>query len=831
VDETEKDKRFRFTDLLIILICLSGATVSLYLFRIDLFQIIQPQNNKSVGTITYNDNTDRWQLGNRVLWKNNAVQRQQENRVLWERLLDDSPVYSGDLIRVADFSEAVLHVENGQITLGENTQIRIHIKKGLPEIEYFSGTLTVDSDLENEIVVTVNGKRMTALHSVEGDTGKVFRIIEGIDPESTAPAVSVTRPQPGKRYLKTGPQPPDIVFAWNSFNIELGEALRLEVAENWNFTRIAWETTAFDTAVLPCDTGVWYWRLSYRGISLASGRITVTDASGPVLFRPVAKSVLRYQGEQPDTYFRWSEVTGASYYLLEAGEMQDFVNPQIKRQVYGTSFVDSSLRQGTWFWRVCPVFSPDYEGSAGSSSVASFSIERKDSLEVPPLIPPPESTIVRPSAVTEEEPVLRPIFPPDNYTIATELLPDINFTWASNLRFQKRFQVSARSDFLQVEIDEQVSGNSFHGCSLPSGDWYWRVITANAVARQEFSATPARHFSLISTLPAPVLELPRHGSQVRTNANRPAVFSWRPVTGAEAYHFKLYTVANQNDPVYERNFTKDIRQTVLTDTLAEGDYHWTVQAVALESAVGTRQTGSLGTGRFTLRKRFSLVLESPTDGTVLPGLTALRQTTVFRWSTREEVGRSRFILSKNSDPLQGLPEVQIPNPGRTVRLDRLGEGIWYWTVEAWTADGFRIDAGTPRQLRVMPIPTLPEAGNRHPSRGHRIGANELRELWAQGGLVFSWSAVDGANAYIFTLFQEENNRRRQIIRTDPLNQTRWTLNDIALLDEGTFVWQVEAVNHRNGTIEQRGRIGENAFYVDVPVPQVEAGEGEIFDDD
>jgi hypothetical protein len=38
---------------------------------------------------------------------------------------------------------------------------------------------------------------------------------------------------------------------------------------------------------------------------------------------------------------------------------------------------------------------------------------------------------------------------------------------------------------------------------------------------------------------------------------------------------------------------------------------------------------------------------------------------------------------------------------------------------------------------------------------------------------------------------------------------------------------VEAVNRQNGTLEQHGKIGENVFYIDIPVPRVEAGEGEI----
>jgi hypothetical protein len=332
--------------------------------------------------------------------------------------------------------------------------------------------------------------------------------------------------------------------------------------------------------------------------------------------------------------------------------------------------------------------------------------------------------------------------------------------------------------------------------------------------REEFLTTPPRRFSLISTLPAPVLVSPREGSQVQTSADRPVVFRWQRVAGAKSYHFKLYTAANQNDPIFV-NFTEDTSQTVPTDTLAEGEYSWTVQAVTPASAVSTQQTGDIGTERFTLRKHFSLTLESPVDGTVLPGLTALRQPTVFRWSTSEEVGRSRFVLSRNSNPLRGRPAEERLNPGQTVSLNRLGEGIWYWTVEAWTPEGIRINAGATQRLRVEAIPLLPAPGNRQPNEGHRISVSELQ---TQGGLVFSWSGVNGANEYIFTLFRETNGRQQQIVQTNLLSSpTRWipNKNDITtFLDGGTLVWRVEAVNRRNGTIEQHGRIVVNTFYVD-----------------
>jgi hypothetical protein len=114
----------------------------------------------------------------------------------------------------------------------------------------------------------------------------------------------------------------------------------------------------------------------------------------------------------------------------------------------------------------------------------------------------------------------------------------------------------------------------------------------------------------------------------------------------------------------------------------------------------------------------------------------------------------------------------------------------------------------------LAIPVLPAPENRLPATGQRIGIEELKE----GNVNFEWSAVQGANAYIFTLYQETGSGRRQITRIGPENRTSWT-TDIKTLGRGDFVWQAEAVNiGQNNVIEQRGRPGVNSFVIDIPRP-------------
>jgi hypothetical protein len=652
------DGRFRLADFLIILLCLSGAAFCVNLFRMDLFSTLDSKNAKPVGTIVI---------------KNNIVQRRMAGRVLWDRLAADSPAYMGDLIRTADLSDAVLRIGDDGIDLHENTLIRIWGSPdgdGLIRIDLDEGSLGLATgSAGGGVILSVMGREVragpgTVLKASAGKDGVAVQVSRGsaefIDgglareipsgsmialdstgAERMEKAAMAVRPRPNARYLKNTSEPLRVDFEWGRINLGAGEPLRLEIASDRNFKKIVSVIDNLDSAAeADIGPGPWHWRLSLEEREMrneeASGsrrvilteRFVVADAAGPALISPVADALFRYQDDPPQTRFQWSETEAASFYILEASATPDFASTWIHMQTASVYLLDSSMGQGTWHWRVMPVFPPAYEGGAAFSPAAYFRMERGG---------PGDAALV---------------------------LPEI-------------------------------------------------VITEPALARQE-----------------PVVEQP---------------------------------VMEEPAPV-----------------------------------------------------PVSLSLLSPAQGTSLAGLTALRQQTVFRWSGEGDIERSRFVLSKNRNPLQGRPEAEIINPNNTVRLNGLKEGTYYWTVEARSPDGL-VSSARPRQLRVLPIPLLPAPQNLRPPAGHRIGIEQLRE---SNGLSFSWSAVRGANAYILTVYEVTDNGRRQAVsRTQ--NGTAWTLDSLAALGRGTFSWRVEAVNRSSaGAVDQRGRIGEGSFVIDIPRPGI-----------
>jgi hypothetical protein len=639
----ESDGRFRLVDLLVILLCLTGAACFINLFWADLFQTLNGQNKTPIGT---------------VFIKRNIVQRRMSDRVIWDRLIKESPVYSNDMIRVGGNSEADLRISGNNITINEITLLRLRYVKetGEYQIELTSGGIGLVTDSEgNNVILNIMGRHVeakpgTALNAVAGNNGMALQISEGaaviqeenrdrefgagtavaMDPGGSirsAPAVFVIQPKPNALYRTRANETLTVGFSWNRINLQPDERLRLEIAEDQFFGRSVRTLAGLnDSAQTALSAGLWNWRLVYNGVVLDSGLFTILDSGGVDLLSPSGNRQFFYETELPTLYFQWSQTDDVSHYIAEVDVTPEFRNPVIKRRTTATSFSDSSLGEGIWYWRVTPVFSQTVENSNAYDVVNP-----------------------RPSAfriVKSKEPQT------PSFTFAEEPAP---------------------------------------------------------------ASTP---------VPTPVPDpAPARPSQPKR-----------------------------------------------------------------------------------------VTLESPSNETTLPGLTALRQQTVFRWSSDEAVAKSRFVLSRNSNPLIGKPETEILDPNRTIRVDRLEEGVWYWTVEAQTPEGLNISAQTPSRLRVLPVPLLPAPSDRRPAEGYRIGLEEVKKVTIE----FKWSQVQGANAYIFTLYQETGGGRRQITQTGPENLTSWT-TDVKTLGRGNFLWRVEAVYvGSNNVIEQHGNPAESRFVVDIP---------------
>ena len=148
IGKSERRKYFRPLDLFVTIFFLAIAIIGVELFRRDLMQTFSLQNVEPVGTIVI---------------KRNIVQRRLSDRVVWDRLANESPVYMGDLIRIAEVSSATLYVDANSIDIDENTLIRIARAadgQGL-RIVLSEGSLSLAADQQSKsIVLDLNGQQV-----------------------------------------------------------------------------------------------------------------------------------------------------------------------------------------------------------------------------------------------------------------------------------------------------------------------------------------------------------------------------------------------------------------------------------------------------------------------------------------------------------------------------------------------------------------------------------------------------------------------------------------------------------------------------------------------
>jgi hypothetical protein len=621
---------------------------------------------------------------------------------------------------------------------------------------------------------------------------------------SALPPVLIT-PADGYRY-QFRVKKPSVRFQWTA--IAEAAFYILEAADNPEMANPALSQEVRGTSFYfsGLGPGTWYWRVrpvfpaayegaAGEGVPAFFSIVQSGDLRTPELRLPRNRGMVNIADNQGDVYFSWQPEAEALSYRIRISANLNLDNPLVDETVRDNFYVNragqSAITPGQYYWAVSQT---DTEGNDSPlSPVHSFT-------------------------AMEGELIQRLVFPPEGYVVETSMLQDIRFTWKTNLPFQTRFQISGDPGFSSALIDEAAEGGTFHGRLLSAGPWYWR-IQAKGPGGDAFE-TPPRSFTAAAPIPAPRLLQPVSDGRVVIQEEQPVVFSWTASEGAEYYQFKLYLGEDRDNAIYENNLVEGTRQSLHMSSYPEGNYYWTVQGLAPESSRSTRRTGLLSEGLFSTRKLRPVSLDYPGDNAGFEGLRAYREPETLRWSSTDQPGTSRFILSMRSN-LTGPPVALVNNPPERITLPRLRAGTYYWTIQAETPDGFDISARAPRRFRVLPIPPLPRAANRLPEDGKIISGEELR---ANRRIVFSWDAVSGATGYVFAL--EHGETGKTLIQQGPMAETTLVLEDLTILDVGTFVWRLEAVlaetagkgRQNTGEIIQRGEIGENRFTLDFGLP-------------
>ncbi|MGI5116834.1 FecR family protein [Treponema sp. SP13] len=488
-------------DIAVVVFSLAAVAFTSHLFYRDVNKTLERSDKAPVATVSY---------------KYKSVQRKFLDRSVWDRPVQYSPVYNGDIIRTAPSSEATINFpDQNVISVGANTMIQIfkqtqkdetavQVDEGKISVQTAGSAMAVRSDnasvnvekdsvlhmqkLETDREADSSGgvlrlsveKGRAALSktggsSTEADSAAQGEILtEGTVVNAASDAVfapnveenrfvSVISPAPEMKILNknTDGKAAAVPFKWYSSFADNSELI-FERSRSRDFTQNVRRVSVTGLKELTVDegSGTVYWRLyaAEKGpedASSDSGKFTVLAAPPPALLEPAPDKRYVYKEALPAVRFLWKGNEACSSYVLEAASDPGMKNPAVTKQVSGESISFVLPGDGTWYWRLTPIYAAEDEASRKPTPASVFYIEKQKTFA------PIEQLAPGKIADTAEG-------------------KSVTFSWKSVSEVKKYLVRVAKTEAMDNPVLERSSDINYYELknaakALPNGSYYWTV--------------------------------------------------------------------------------------------------------------------------------------------------------------------------------------------------------------------------------------------------------------------------------------------------------------------------------------------------------------------
>lgn len=685
----KRSTRSRAKDLLVTLLCLSGATISLWLFWKDFTAVLEKLNDTPIATVT---------------WKHKAAQRKFSDRLIWDRLQQESLVYNGDTIRTSAGAETTVTFEHSELQLGENTIIQIQVDTdGMTSVNLSGGNLSANassgSNLQlrsgNVTVALQEGAAINAsagadrsaplsLHvtagnaTISGATG-VHSVGqgEGLSLDATGAVttqpITVIEPAVQTRMLKFEGKSIPVSFKWSTYNLPPNSQLIFETAADKEFKQTVDQIGLFGLSSMSIDLeeGIHYWRLyaTVNGVpmedTLQEGRVIILDAPPPEPIVPIGDDSFTYRTKLPTIRFMWNGNEYVSSYLFEVADNPQMTNPSISQTSVHPSSIVSSLGAGRWYWRTTPYYTFNGIGYGKASEVTSFTIIQQGQLYAPQPISPVGGQLV--NIAQEKDSGKGPLF-----------------SWRREPEASEYILRLSRDETMSSIVATLSTSNNYTAAIPPStGRWYWDVVQVDAEGNRSASS-PVQSFLAVDKEVQFSTIFPPEGYKIANTRIPDIRFTWKNNL-EDDITFQISDSKSFDTIVHETKYTSD---TVggYSPRLAEGTWYWRIQS------------GDGNSGIITEPRTFEVVPQLPKAAIVSPvgGSTAISRPGInvkLQWAPVKGADYYQVLLYGGYGQEPIAEELFSEDTEMDVLFDNYPDGTYRWTIQAFAEE-------TPMSTRV-----------------------------------------------------------------------------------------------------------------------------------
>ena len=486
-----------------------------------------------------------------------------------------------------------------------------------------------------------------------------------------------------------------------------------------------------------------------RAVILSDSRDIKVSPLDVALQNPAPGSYLITKDELLAVDFSWKIPRQKEDAYLEISKDASFDNMFLRKRA-GDGTSRESLAEGTYYWRVKTA------GAAGETR---------------------KLTVVRDMPVSL-------LFPQDAAALSfVAEQASISLRWGGHAyAWDYEIQVSSSPDFKDISHRAETRDTRILVEGLADGAYYWRVIPRIRIKDFSYSgSSPVYRFSVArkKELDPPEIIYPPDGKTISKALmkKKEVLFQWRKSPEAARARVEIRPDAKVARKVYRVETGENF--VALPADLPPGGYFFKVTAITADG----KASASAPARRFTVTADSGLELLEPGEGQVVlldergtPGPVR------FGWKSALAGYRYSVTLSRGADSKDAGAQKTVDTDWAELEA---APGEYRWKVSLLDEDGTPLVESAARSVFILPRMGPPRMQS--PPGGSVINMRD------RDSLRLEWKKLNGADRYRLTLYQMRGQRMNNILEEET-RDTAYTMKRLRLLDEGEFLWTLQALD-------------------------------------
>lgn len=379
----------------------------------------------------------------------------------------------------------------------------------------------------------------------------------------------------------------------------------------------------------------------------------------------------------------------------------------------------------------------------------------------------------------------------------------IEFNWKANEKYSKlKFEISRNPTFTSIYKSIDFPNSSFTE-NLPLGSYYWRLVSDKGKSiPYRFHVFKEEELSL---------KFPENQTEISYVEKLPLVnFQWN-----RDQFTKDYILEISDSPNFTTLLTRQITQSnsLALDNLSVGKIYWRIKAIPYSPDLPERISSSRN---LTIKKGSNFSepkIERPTNDKLLAS--TFQEQGILIWSSSSEL--VKYEVSIASDP--NFKNIIFKKDSFRNFIQpklKLNKGEYLWRVKGYSASGKEslysslgrfILVENESELSPIKEESSKDSDDTNISNSPKLlkyPIDTVVDLSGEKYLNFSWNKDANSFVYVLSIYQDENGKKRPIhqIKT---KESNYKLQDLTILDEGKFSWEVTVLS---GTKQIRRESGK-----------------------